>query len=110
MKRIQLVLAALAIVVTSLVAFSGPAMAQNLDCRDARGDLVRCDGELYAPYNNDSYDYNDYPPFYNSPFSNDYNYEDYEDYDDYLDDLEDYLDDLEDNSSSWAWNDYYNNW
>jgi hypothetical protein len=66
MRRIQLVLGALAIVVTSLVAFAGPAMADDLDCRNARGDLIRCDGELYAPHYNTS-GYNNYPyPFYSS--------------------------------------------
>ena len=68
MKRIQMVLAALAIVVTSLAAFSVPAMADDLDCRDAKGDLIRCDGDLYAPYGDNYYfdnDYNDY-------FDNDY--------------------------------------
>src|SRR5215212_4427187 len=61
MRRIHVVFAALAIVVTSFAAFSGPAMAQDdLNCRDARGDLIRCDGELYEPYYNTS-GYNDYP-------------------------------------------------
>jgi|SRR5918993_3219739 hypothetical protein len=72
MRRIKLVLGALAIVVTSLVAFAGPAMAQDdLNCRDARGYLIRCDGELYAPYNTSGYNpypyYNAYPdPFYSN--------------------------------------------
>ena len=52
MTRIQLVLGALAIVVTSFAAFAGPAMADDLNCRDARGDLIRCDGDLYVPYYN----------------------------------------------------------
>ena len=77
MKRIQMVLAALAIVVTSLAAFAVPAMADDLDCRDAKGDLIRCDGDLYEPYDRDSYyddnDYNDY-------FDNDYFDNDYDDY------------------------------
>jgi hypothetical protein len=52
MRRIQLVLAALAIVVTSFAAFAGPTMANELDCRDARGNLIRCDnGRLYEPFN-----------------------------------------------------------
>jgi hypothetical protein len=54
MRRIQLVLAALAIVVTSFAAFAGPAMANGLDCRDAKGKLIRCDnGKLYEPFNRD---------------------------------------------------------
>jgi hypothetical protein len=85
MRRIQLVLGALAIVVTSLVAFAGPAVADDLDCRDARGDLIRCDGELYAPHYNTS-GYNNYPyPFY----SNDAYYGDGLFHDDSLFDNED---------------------
>jgi len=107
MRRIHVVFAALAIVVTSFAAFSGPAMAQDdLNCRDARGDLIRCDGELYEPYYNTSgyndyppfyFDYNDYyPPFY-SPFYNDYSYTDHNDFvDEYEDAVDDYLDDYED--------------
>ena len=90
MKRIQMVLAALAIVVTSLAAFSVPAMADDLDCRDARGELIRCDGDLYEPYgygyHNDYFD-NDYfdrydddyyflsPYNYYGGFDNDYYYD-----------------------------------
>jgi len=103
MRRIHVVFAALAIVVTSFAAFSGPAMAQDdLNCRDARGDLIRCDGELYEPYYNTS-GYNDYPPFYFDyndyypPFYNDYSYTDYDDFvDEYEDAVDDYLDDYED--------------
>ena len=90
MKRIQMVLAALTIVVTSLAAFAVPAMADDLDCRDAKGDLIRCDGDLYEPYDRGSYyDDNDYyyPPFY-TLFYNDYNYGDYDE-----DDFEDYFED-----------------
>ena len=46
-KRIQIILGALAIVVTSFAAISGPALAADLDCRDAQGDLIRCDGDFY---------------------------------------------------------------
>ena len=96
MKRIQMVLAALAIVVTSLAAFAVPAMADDLDCRDARGDLIRCDGDLYAPYSHDYYFDNDYyyPPFYTpfyTPYFTDYNYGGYDE-DDFEDYLEDYYD------------------
>jgi len=52
-KRIQIILGALAIVVTSFAAISGPALAEDLDCRDARGDLIRCDGDFYQPYDDD---------------------------------------------------------
>ena len=68
MKRIQMVLAALAIVVTSLAAFAVPAMADDLDCRDAKGDLIRCDGDLYAPYSHNYHFDNDY----DHDFDNDY--------------------------------------
>ncbi len=56
-KRIQIILGVLAIVVTSFAAVSGPALADDLNCRDARGDLIRCDGELYSPYDDDNYSY-----------------------------------------------------
>jgi hypothetical protein len=99
MKRIQMVLAALAIVVTSLATFAVPAMADDLDCRDARGDLIRCDGDLYEPYDSGSY-YDDnnyyYPQFYSPiyfPFYTDFNHG-YGDYDE--DDFEDYLEDYYD--------------
>ena len=81
MKRIQMVLAALAIVVTSLAAFSVPAMADDLDCRDAKGDLIRCDGDLYAPYYNHDkyYDNDDYFDHYFNPylFFSPYYFDDY---------------------------------
>ena len=74
MKRIQIILGALAIVVTSFAAISGPALAEDLNCRDARGDLIRCDGYLYSPYDNDDdYFYDDYS-FYDDDYylDNDY--------------------------------------
>ena len=49
MRRIKVILAALALVGASFAAFSGPAMADNLNCHDASGNLVRCDGQLFAP-------------------------------------------------------------
>ena len=49
MRRIQLVLAVLAIVVTALVAFPGPAMADDLSCLDAWGNLIWCEGDFFAP-------------------------------------------------------------
>ena len=52
MKRIQIILGALAIVVTSFAAISGPALADDLNCRDARGKLIRCHGDLYKPVHN----------------------------------------------------------
>ena len=69
MRRIKLVLAALSVAVASFAAFSGPVLADGLDCRDARGDLIRCDGDLYAPYSHNYYFDNDYDHDY---FDNDY--------------------------------------
>jgi hypothetical protein len=88
-KRIQIILGVLAIVVTAFAAISGPALADDLNCRDARGDLIRCDGEFYSPYDDDDYFYDDY--FYNdvydlvdysfSPYSfNPYYYGGFDDY------------------------------
>jgi hypothetical protein len=73
MRRIQLVLAALAVAVASFAAISGPAMADDLNCRDAQGDLIRCDGDLYTPYNAD----NNYYPYYDNNY---YPYYDNNDY------------------------------
>ena len=74
MKRIQIILGALAIVVTSFAAISGPALAEDLNCRDARGDLIRCDGDLYSPYNsNDDY----FSPYFFNPY---YYYGGFDDY------------------------------
>jgi len=88
MSRIKLVLATLVVLVAAFAAFSVPAMAQeDLNCRDARGELIRCDGELYAPYNADSNDYNDYPPFYYDDYNDDYDYPP-PFYDDYNDDYD----------------------
>ena len=52
MRRAKLILVALAVVVSTFAAFSGPAIADDLNCRDAQGNLIRCDGQLYAPVNN----------------------------------------------------------
>lgn len=68
MKRIQIILGVLAIVVTSFAAISGPALAEDLNCRDARGDLIRCDGEFYSPYDDDDYFYDDDYYFYNDDY------------------------------------------
>jgi hypothetical protein len=78
MRRIKFVFVALAMVVTSSAAFAGPAAADDLDCRDAKGNLIRCDGELYEPFNRyyDAYDFHNPYSFYNpySFFNNDYYY------------------------------------
>jgi hypothetical protein len=91
-KRIQTILGVLAIVVTAFAAISGPALADDLNCRDARGDLIRCDGEFYSPYDDDDYFYDDY-------FYDDYFYDDYFYNDDY--DLVDYY------FSPYSFNPYY---
>ena len=74
MKRIQIILGALAIVVTSFAALSGPALAEDLDCRDARGDLIRCDGEFYSPYDDDYYNDDDFY-YYNDDYYLDDDYD-----------------------------------
>jgi hypothetical protein len=83
-KRIQIILGVLAIVVTAFAAISGPALADDLNCRDARGDLIRCDGEFYSPYDDDDYFYNDdydLVDYYFSPYSfNPYYYGGFDDY------------------------------
>jgi hypothetical protein len=83
-KRIQIILGVLAIVVTAFAAIAGPALADDLNCRDARGDLIRCDGEFYSPYDDDDYFYNDdydLVDYYFSPYSfNPYYYGGFDDY------------------------------
>jgi len=74
MRRIKFVFAALAIVVASFAAFAGPAMADDLNCRDARGNLIRCDGQLYEPYNRGYYDNSVYYPPFLYPAYNPYYY------------------------------------
>ena len=72
MKRAQLIFAALAIVAASFVAISGPVMAKDLNCRDARGNLIRCHGDLHAPYSNNRNDF--YNPYYYSNYYDPYYY------------------------------------
>jgi hypothetical protein len=55
MRRIKLVIAALAVMVATFVAASGPAMAQDLNCHDGRGNLIRCNGTSYSPVHNNEY-------------------------------------------------------
>ena len=72
MRRMKLVLAGLAVMVATFIAASGPAMAQDLNCYDAWGNLIRCDGMYYTPVYN--YDYNPYNYNYGyNPFNYDYN-------------------------------------
>ena len=74
MRRMKLFLAGLAVMVATFVAASGPAMAQDQNCHDAWGNLIRCDGMYYNPYNY-NYEYNPYNYGYN-PFNN-YEYNPY---------------------------------
>jgi hypothetical protein len=50
MRRIKLVVAALAVVVATFVASAGPAMA-DLNCRNVSGPGIRCDGTRFLPVN-----------------------------------------------------------
>ena len=50
MRRIKLVVAALAVVLATFVASAGPAMA-DLDCRNVSGPGIRCDGTRFLPVN-----------------------------------------------------------
>ncbi len=52
MARIKLIIGVLAVVLGSLVALSGPAIAQGLNCQDAQGNWISCDGTYYAPVDN----------------------------------------------------------
>ena len=84
MRRIKLVLAALAVMVAIFAAFAAPAMAanNNTDCRNVPGPDVRCDGTYYAPA--DNYRYNDWNPYWYGyyPFNYDYSHYNY-DYNNY---------------------------
>jgi hypothetical protein len=113
MRRIQLVLGALAIVVTSFAAFSGPAMAQDNDYPPFYEDYP----PFYnAPVNDDSppfYDdsspfYNDYPPFYNGDVYYDEEFYDEEFYEAVQEAQEEYREDLADiyEDSNWGWYSY----
>ena len=85
MMRLKLVIAAVAVMVAAFVAVSGPAMADDLNCRDVQGDLIRCNGDLYAPYTADNnnypyYDNNNYPYYDNNnyPYYDNNNYSPYD--------------------------------
>ena len=70
MRRIKLVLAALAVMAAAFIAVSGPAMADDFTrCRDLNGPFVRCDGDLFQRVN----DFNDgffFDPFFFDGFDN----------------------------------------
>jgi hypothetical protein len=48
MRRIKLIVAALAVVVAALAGVSGPAMADDLDCHNRPGPFIRCDGDRFV--------------------------------------------------------------
>ncbi len=69
MRRVKLVLGALALMVATFAAFSGPVMADELDCRDANRfehrfdvDAVNCDGDVFV--DRDEFDFNDDDDFF----------------------------------------------
>ena len=71
MRRIKLVLAALAVMVAAFVAVSGPAMADDFTrCRDLNGPFVRCNGDLFERANRDD-DIFFVQPIFVSPFVDD---------------------------------------
>ena len=73
MRRIKLLFAAVAVVVAAFAAGSGPALADELNCRDARGNWIRCDGDLYRPvHQNRDYGHNHYNNYHPYPYY--YNY------------------------------------
>ena len=69
MGRVKLILGALALVVATFAAFSGPVMADELDCRDANRfehrfdvDAVNCDGDVFV--DRCEFDFNDNEDFF----------------------------------------------
>ncbi len=69
MGRVKLVLGALALVVAAFAAFSGPVMADELDCRDANRfehrfdvDAVNCNGDVFV--DRGEFDFNDNEDFF----------------------------------------------
>ena len=75
MRRIKLLFAAVAVVLAAFAAGSGPALADDLNCRDARGNWIRCDGDLYRPvHQNRDHGYNYYNNYDHYPYYNYYFY------------------------------------
>ena len=81
MGRVKLILGALALVVATFAAFSGPVMAAELDCRDANRfehrfdvDAVNCDGDVFVDrdefdfYDNEDFFFDDNEDFFLNPF------------------------------------------
>lgn len=73
MRRIKLVLAAVAVVVAAFAVGAGPAIADDLNCRDARGNWIRCDGDLYRPVHQGRDNGHNYYNYYH-PYPNYYYY------------------------------------
>lgn len=70
MARIKLILGVLTVVVASLVAFSGPAMADNLNCKDTWGNWIKCDGTYYAPVSHNYWNYPSYTNWWYPSYTN----------------------------------------
>ncbi len=70
MRRIKLLFAAVAVVVAAFAAGSGPALADELNCRDAKGNWIRCNGDLYRPVHQNSDHRHNYYNNYNSYYYN----------------------------------------
>jgi len=69
MRRIKLILAMTAVLVGTLALQAGPAMAEDLDCRDANRfehrfdvDAVNCDGDVFV--DRGEFDFNDNEDFF----------------------------------------------
>ena len=73
MRRIKIILAMTAVLVGMLALQAGPAMADELDCRDANRfehrfdvDAVNCDGDVFV--DRGEFDFNDNEDFFLNPF------------------------------------------
>ena len=74
MRRIKLVLGALAVVVATFAAFAGPAMADTQRCNVHDNNFVNCNGDRFVNpdnffFNNNGglFFTNDFFPFFNFP-------------------------------------------
>lgn len=81
MRRIKLILAMTAVLVGTLALQAGPAMADDLDCRDANRfehrfdvDAVNCDGDVFVDRgefdfkDNEGFFFDDNEDFFLNPF------------------------------------------
>ena len=71
MTRAKLVVAAVSVAIGSFAAISGSAMADDLNCSDAQGDWISCDGTYYAPVDS-SGGWTPYNNGYGDPYNNGY--------------------------------------